>query len=401
MGPISVQEALARIVQDVDVVGTERVDLFAADNRVLAETVIARRTQPPFDVSAMDGFAVRAEDVARLPTTLKLVGQSAAGHGFGGKIQSGEAARIFTGAPLPEGANAVVIQENTEYDDMTVTVREGRPDTGHVRARGYDFSTGQDLIAAGRLLSSRDVTLAAAAGYPELAVRRRPVVALLATGDELVLPGETVGPDQIVCSNPYGIAALVRRAGGVARFLGIASDDRADLAEKCAQARDADVLLTIGGASVGDHDLVGPVLEDMGMTLDFWRIGMRPGKPLMFGRLDKLHVLGVPGNPVSSMICARIFLVPLIRAMLGLPDDGLNRMAAHAAVDLGANGDREHYMRATQSIAADGRILVTPVASQDSSLLGHLAAADCLIVRPVRDPAKPAGEQVEIMPLDF
>jgi len=401
MGPISVQEALARIVQDVDVVGTERVDLFAADNRVLAETVIARRTQPPFDVSAMDGFAVRAEDVARLPTTLKLVGQSAAGHGFGGKIQSGEAARIFTGAPLPEGANAVVIQENTEYDDTTVTVREGRPDTGHVRARGYDFSTGQDLIAAGRLLSSRDVTLAAAAGYPELAVRRRPVVALLATGDELVLPGETVGPDQIVCSNPYGIAALVRRAGGVARFLGIARDDRADLAEKCAQARDADVLLTIGGASVGDHDLVGPVLEDMGMTLDFWRIGMRPGKPLMFGRLDKLHVLGVPGNPVSSMICARIFLVPLLRAMLGLPDDGLNRMAAHAAVDLGANGDREHYMRATQSIAADGRILVIPVASQDSSLLGHLATADCLIVRPVRDPAKRAGEQVEIMPLDF
>lgn len=401
MRPISVQEALARIVKDVEVIRAETVDLFAADNRVLAEDVIARRTQPPFDVSAMDGFAVRAADVSRLPVTLKLVGQSAAGHGFGGEVRSGEAARIFTGAPLPEGADAVVIQENTEHDDVTVTVRDGAPDPGHVRARGYDFSTGQKLISEGRHLTSRDVTLAAAAGYPELAVRRRPVVALLATGDELVLPGEPVGPDQIVCSNPFGIAALVRRAGGAARFLGIARDEKSDLAEKCAQARDADVLLTIGGASVGDHDLVGPVLEEMGMALAFWRIGMRPGKPLMFGRLDKLHVLGVPGNPVSSMICARIFLVPLIRAMLGLPDDGLNRMAAHAAVDLGANGDREHYMRATQSVAEDGRILVTPVASQDSSLLGHLAAADCLIVRPVRDPAIRAGERVEIMPLDF
>jgi molybdopterin molybdotransferase len=401
MGPISVAEALARIVRGVETLEAEAVDLFAADKRVLAETVTARRTQPPFDVSAMDGFAVRAEDVATTPVTLKLIGQSAAGHGFSGRIGPGEAVRIFTGAPLPEAADAVVIQENTVHDATSVTVQEGVPDRGHVRTRGYDFSTGQALIATGRQLTSRDVTLAAAAGFSELMVRRRPVVALLATGDELVLPGEPVGPDQIVCSNPFGIAALVRRAGGVARFVGIARDERDDLAAKCAEARDADILLTIGGASVGDHDLVGPVLQDMGMELAFWRIGMRPGKPLMFGRLGGLHVLGVPGNPVSSMICARIFMVPLIRAMLGLPDDGLNRMTAYAAVELSANGDREHYMRATQSVGADGRILATPVASQDSSLLGHLAAADCLIVRPVRDPPVRAGDSVTIMPLDF
>jgi molybdopterin molybdotransferase len=402
MALLSVEEALARIVADVVPVSTERVGLFEADNRILVEPVVARRTQPPFDVSAMDGFAVRKQDVAELPTTLRLLGQSAAGHGYRGALGAGDAVRIFTGAPLPDGADAIVIQEDCTFDAETVTVGSGgAPEAGHLRKRGYDFTEGDRLIAPGRKLTSRDVTLAAAAGYPDLEVRRKPRVALLATGDELVLPGEPVGSDQIVCSNPFGIAAIVRRAGGEPIFLGIAKDDKAELSEKCAQARDADVLLTIGGASVGDHDFVGPVLEAMGMSLSFWRIGMRPGKPLLSGRLGDLHVLGVPGNPVSSMVGSRIFLVPLINALLGLPDESLKPVTAHAAVELSKNGPRQHYMRATQTIAADGRILVMPVASQDSSLIGNLAKADCLIVRPPHDPEVPAGATVAIMPLDF
>lgn len=402
MSLLSVEEALARIVADVTVTATERVGLFEADGRILAEPVVARRTQPPFNVSAMDGFAVRHSDVATLPATLRIIGQSAAGHGFPGAAGPGDAVRIFTGAPLPEGTDAIVIQEDCSFDEASVTVHDGgAPDKAHVRAKGYDFAEGQPLIDAGRRLTSRDITLAAAAGYPDLAVRCRPVVALLATGDELVLPGVPTGPDQIVCSNPFGIAAIVRRAGGLPKFLGIAKDDKADLAAKFSGAHDADILLTIGGASVGDHDLVGPVLADMGMDLAFWRIGMRPGKPLMSGRLGQLHVLGVPGNPVSSMVCARIFLVPLIHALLGLPDDTARPVTVEAGVKIEANGPRQHYMRATQTVTPDGRVLVTPVASQDSSLLGHLAAADCLIVRPPNAPEIPAGEPVPVLPLDF
>ncbi len=372
MALLSVTEALTHILADVRQMPAEQVDLFSADGRVLAEDVVAKRTQPPFSASAMDGFAVRAADVAAADdqrgdglgaedkgtkdkgadrhVRLRIVGQSAAGHGFRGKIAPGECVRIFTGAPLPEGADAVIIQENTTFDADTVTILDTTIDPGFVRPEGGDFRDGQELIAQGRVLTARDVTLAAAAGYGRLWVRRRPVVAILATGDELVLPGEALADDQIVCSNPFGVAALAERAGGHAKFLGIAKDTRSDLRAKIEMARDADILITIGGASVGDHDLVAPVLGEMGLSLAFWKIGMRPGKPLMFGQLDGLRVLGVPGNPVSSLICARLFLVPLIHACLGREDvsslaTAQGKEEGEAAVTaeaLSANGARAH-----------------------------------------------------------
>lgn len=401
MALLSVEEALDRIVAGATPLACEAIPLFEADRRILAEDVVARRTQPPFDVSAMDGFAVRDADVQEVPVTLKVVGHSAAGHGFDGTVGPGEAVRIFTGAPVPPGADAIVIQEDTTHDAERVTVVAGAPETGHIRKRGFDFAEGQTLIEAGAPLTPRDVTLAAAAGYATLTVRRQPKVALLATGDELVLPGEPVGPDQIVCSNVYGISAIVRRAGGIPTFLGIAKDNKADLEAKLRSVRDADILVTIGGASVGDHDLVGPVLADMGMDLAFWKIAMRPGKPLMSGRLGDLHVLGLPGNPVSSLICTRVFVVPLIEALLGLTPNELGRQTAQAAAAMGANGPRQHYMRANRSTAPDGTALVTPVASQDSSLLAHLARADCLIVRPPNDPPKSPGDKLDVITVDF
>ena len=401
MALICVAEARSRILADAEPVATEIVDLMACDGRVLAGPVAARRTQPPFDTSAMDGYAVRRSDVAQLPARLDVVGEAAAGRGYDGAVEPGQAVRIFTGAPVPDAADAVVIQENTERDGDHVVVTMGAPERGHIRKRGIDFETGAELFDAGRRLTPRDVTLAAAMGHDSLSVRRKPVVALLATGDELVLPGQPVGRDQIVCSNPFGISAMVERAGGAAQFLGIAPDTREDLSAMCSRARDADILVTIGGASVGDHDLVGPVLRDMGMELDFWRIAMRPGKPLMFGRLDRTFVIGLPGNPVSSLICSRIFLLPLISALLGCASEPDLTEVAAAAVAMDKNGPREHYMRATVEHDQDGTRHVRPIASQDSSLLAPLAGADVLIVRPANDPPVAAGDSVRIMRLDF
>lgn len=398
---LSVADARAAILRHTSALPTEQVTLWEADRRTLAEPLTAKRTQPPFAVSAMDGFAVRAGDVASLPAHLELIGEAAAGHGFEGTVGPGQAVRIFTGAPVPGGADAIVIQENTRHDRCSVTVTEGTPEAGHIRPAGFDFSEGDTLMSAPRVLNSRDVTLAAAMGHASLPVVIRPRVALIATGDELVLPGEPVGPDQIVCSNPFGIAAIASSAGAVPEFVGIAPDNRAALTAKIEAAAGADILVAIGGASVGDHDLVGPVLEDLGLSLDFWRIGMRPGKPLMYGRLGNAHVLGVPGNPVSSMICARLFLVPLIRTLLGQSGAADLPIDAIAGADMTANGPREHYMRATSKISSDGARRVTPVRSQDSSLLSPLAEADCLIVRPPGDSAKKMGEPVKVLPLDF
>lgn len=398
---LSVADARAAILRDAETMPVESVALWDADDRILASPLVAARTQPPFDVSAMDGFAVRATDVAQLPVTLQLIGEAAAGHGFTGSVRAGAAVRIFTGAPVPDGADAIVIQENTSHDTDQVTVKEGTPEPGHIRPQGFDFANGQELIAAPRRLNARDITLAAAMGHAALPVRRRPRVALLATGDELVLPGAPVGPDQIVCSNPFGIASIVRRAGGDPVFLGIARDDRSELAAKLEEGRDSDITVAIGGASVGDHDLVGPVLEDLGMALDFWRIAMRPGKPLMYGRLGSRHVLGLPGNPVSSMICTRIFLVPLIHALLGLDAAADTPTDAVAGSAMTGNGPREHYMRAKLRREPDGTLIATPVRSQDSSLLTPLAEADALIVRPPGDAAVDEGGPVSILPLDF
>ncbi|MEZ5844139.1 MAG: molybdopterin molybdotransferase MoeA [Hyphomicrobiaceae bacterium] len=402
---LSVAEARARILADVAPVSVERVAIGTvagdAAPRVLALPRAATLTQPPFDASAMDGYAVRRADVAALPASLTVIGEAAAGSGFGGHVGPGEAVRIFTGAPLPDGADAIIIQEDTARDGERVIVRSGSPEQGHIRTRGFDFCEGDALLAAGRRLTARDITLAAAMGHGALPLYRRPRVALIATGNELVMPGTAPGADQIVCSNPFGIAQMVVRAGGAAEIMPIARDDRAELATRIRQAAGADVIVTIGGASVGDHDLVGPVLSAQGMALDFWKIAMRPGKPLMFGRLGAQRVLGLPGNPVSSLICARVFLVPLIDALLGASraDDGI--VAATADVAIEANGQRAHYMRATSRQAADGRRLVRPVSSQDSSLLAPLAAADCLIIRPVGAPALAAGGEVAVLPLDF
>ena len=401
MALLSVDEARTRILADAVATETETVELLAADRRVLAEDLEALRTQPPFDVSAMDGYAVRAEDISSFPSRLRVIGEAAAGHGFHQEVGRGQAVRIFTGAPVPAGTDAIVIQEDTARDGDEVSINECVPEAGHIRARGFDFQEGQSLIPAGTVLTSRDITLAAAMGHASLNVHRKPTVGLIATGDELVLPGQPTGPDQIVCSNPFGIAAIIERVGGQAHFLGIAKDDRADLTALCERGREMDVLVTIGGASVGDHDIVAPVLQEMGMSLDFWRIAMRPGKPLMFGRLDQTFVIGLPGNPVSSLICTWIFIVPLVLRMLGRRDTALPSMSARLSVPVTANGPREHYMRGVARTESDGTLSVSPVRSQDSSLLSPLAEADVLIVRPPLDPAREAGDHVVVTRIDF
>jgi molybdopterin molybdotransferase len=399
--PLSVDEALARILDGVAPTPAEAVAIEAAHRRTLAEPLAALITQPPFDASAMDGYAVRAADVARLPATLELIGEAAAGHAFAGAVAAGQAVRIFTGAPLPAGADAVVIQENTERDGARVIVREGTPDRGHVRHTGFDFRAGEVLLQAGRRLGPREVALAAAMGHGTVPVHRPPRVAVISTGDELVAPGSRPGPGQIISSNHLGVAALAEAAGAKAELLGIARDTRESLEAHFARAEGADVIVTIGGASVGDHDLVGPVLEARGMALSFWKIAMRPGQPLMFGRLGPARVMGLPGNPVSSLVCTRVFLVPLLRALLGQRAMAERPIQASAGVALEANGPRQHYMRATTTAGPAGLPVVTPVRSQDSSLLAPLAQADCLLVRPPHAPVAPQGTLVPILPLDF
>lgn len=402
MALLPVAEALARILDDAVPCGEERIRLDAARGRVLSSDLTATLTQPPFDASAMDGYAVRAGDVAKLPAVLDVIGEAAAGKGFDGRVGAGQAVRIFTGAPVPAGADAIVIQENVEAAGSgAIRVADGTPDPAHIRPRGGDFTAGQALLPAGTRLDARTLTLAAAMGHGVVPVRRKPVVAIIATGNELVLPGTPPGADQIVCSNPYGVAAMVEAAGGLPRFLGIARDERAALEDKIAAASGADVIVTIGGASVGDHDLVAPVLEARGMALNFWKIAMRPGKPLMFGRLGAARVIGLPGNPVSSLICTRVFIVPLVRRLAGLSEEELASARAVLAVPLPANGPRTHYMRARRTAAVDGPSLVTPMANQDSSLMAPLAAADCLIVRDVGASAVPAGVETSVLALDF
>lgn len=399
---LSVGEARKRLLQNALPLGDEQVALTAAAGRILAAPLAALHTQPPFDASAMDGYAIRRADVATLPAVLTCIGEAAAGRAFNGTVGPRQAVRIFTGAPVPAGADAIVIQENCGRDGDLVRVVDGQPDAGHIRCRGGDFGAGTLLLNSGRRLGAREITLAAAMGHSLLPVYRRPRVAILATGDELVLPGTVPGPDQIVCSNPFGVAAMIEQAGATAQFLGIAADTRGALNQHIDAAHHADILITIGGASVGDHDLIAPVLQARGMALDFWKIAMRPGKPLLYGRLGAQRVLGLPGNPVSALICTRVFIVPLIESLTGaLPRSSNAFSSALAAVDIEANGPRTHYMRATVEHDASGLPSARPVRSQDSSLLSPLAAADCLIVRqPLAAPA-PAGTPLQVLHLDF
>lgn len=396
MALMPVETALAHVLQDVPPPEEEAVAIVSAVGRVLTRDLSAKLTQPPFNASAMDGYAIYGTESASPGDRWTVVGEAAAGTAFVGSVGPGEAVRIFTGAPVPSECGTVVIQENVSREDNVITADQPTLAGANIRAAGNDFTEGDTLLHRGRRLDAHAATLAAAMGYGEVHVARRPVVALLATGDELVPPGTVPGPDQIVSSNPVGLAALVADAGGEPRDLGITPDDKAALAERIARAAGADVLVTIGGASVGDHDLVGPVLKEQGADLAFWKVAIRPGKPLMFGRLGERRVLGLPGNPVSALVTARVFLTPLIRALQGEQRETRVPETAILTAPLDANGPRLHLMRGKLGRREDGALTVTVMSSQDSSLLSSLARSDCLIRRPADDPARPAGEPVEI-----
>ncbi len=391
-----VAEVQARIVNAVEPLDAETITIFEAAGRVLAEDLGAKLTQPPFTASAMDGYAVRSADIASIPACLKVIGRSAAGHGFDGEVGAGEAVRIFTGAPVPVGADTIIIQENTKaLNNGAVDILEPAPIGQYIRPIGYDFSEGDILLAAGMELNSRQLMLAAAMNQATVSVRRKPIVAVLANGDELVQPGRSPGPGQIISSIPAGMKAAIAAWGGEPLLLDLARDSKESLAARVRDARNADVLLTIGGASVGEHDLVRGTLEDMGACFEVLRVAMRPGKPVMFGFLEDQRILSMPGNPASAIICARIFLKPLLDRFLGRAR-GDEPRTARLAVPVEANGEREHYMRA--KLSEDG---VTPIGDQDSSLMNAFANADCLLVRPARGPALPAGSLVRVFPLDF
>jgi molybdopterin molybdotransferase len=398
---MSVADALAAILDGAAPLPEEMVALDAAYHRVLARDVAAKRTQPPQAMSAMDGYAVRASDAAQVNSRLKVIGEVAAGRPFDRALGAGEAARIFTGGVIPDGADAVVIQEDTVADGHTITITEAASPGRHVRPAGVDFREGDVLLKAGSRLSDRDLSLAASMNFPELPVRRRPKVALLATGDELVMPGLTPGPGQIVYSNGYALRALARAEGAETIDLGVAADTLEATTAGIRRARDAraDILVTTGGASVGDHDLVKTSLEAEGVKIAFWKIAMRPGKPMMHGRLGAMRVVGVPGNPVSSYVCTMLFVVPLIRALSAQSSIHHVRERALLGRDVSANDVREDYLRARLEERDDGALIATPVNHQDSSLLANLAVSRALVIRAPFAPAAKAGTPCEILRL--
>lgn len=389
---ITVDAALAELFALVSPLDAEDVPLTKAYGRVLAKDVHATRNQPPFAASAMDGYAVDGSAI-RQGQTFRIVGEAAAGHRWDGTVQQGQAVRIFTGAPLPTGTDHVIIQENVARDGDIITLDDSANSASHVRPAGADFRTG-DAISAPRVLTPADIALLAAMNIATVPVTRKPSVAIIATGDELVQPGEMPGDDQIIASNSYGLAALVESLGGHARLLPIARDTQSSLALAFDLAADADLIVTIGGASVGDHDLVGAVAQTKGLQRSFYKIAMRPGKPLMAGRMGNATMIGLPGNPVSAMVCGHIFLAPVLRKMLGLGAHPAPRTTATLAKDVAANGPREHYMR-----AHEGPEGVTIFDRQDSALLTVLANANCLAVRPINDPDRQAGNVIEIIRL--
>jgi molybdopterin molybdotransferase len=395
-----VAQALERILAAFSPLPPETVSVAEAGGRVLAKDLTARVTQPPAAVSAMDGYAVRAADVAKTPVTLTQIGESAAGDGLAGSVGQGQCARIFTGAPVPDGADAIVIQEDTVADGAAITIGESVVAGRYVRPAGLDFLKGDVLLRAGRILTARDVGLAAAMNIPWIEVRRRPRIALLATGDEIVRPGDPIAANQVLSSNGIALAALVRAHGGAPIDLGIAVDSKESLMSMAGGARGADLLVTMGGASVGDHDLVQSALGERGLEIDFWRIAMRPGKPLMFGDIGGTPLIGLPGNPVSSLVCGLVFVIPALHRMLGREGDDGRRESAILGTALPANDRREDYLRATLDTDGEGRTVAVPFEKQDSSMLSLLARSQCLVVRPPHAEAAQPGERVEIIRLD-
>ena len=395
---ISVEAARGRIVGSMSPTGAETVGLSEAWSRVLAEDVVARLTQPPADMSAMDGYAV-GPCAGAVGDVLRLVGAVAAGHPFEGTVGPGEAVRIFTGGVLPPGAVSILLQEDATVTDAEVRIGEALVPGRHIRRAGQDFRAGARLLAAGRRLGAREIGLAAAANHAWLAVHRRPVVAILASGDEIFMPGDAISPGGIVSSNSHALAAMVRAVGGHPVMLPIVRDDAGAIAEAVSGAARYDLLVTSGGASVGDHDLVRPGMERGGFELDFWRIAMRPGKPLMFGRLADTPVLGLPGNPVSALVCAILFMLPAVARLSGLPGEAPATLPARLAAPLPANDHRADFLRCTFTSNAEGALSARAFSTQDSAQLRLLAEADGLILRPPHAPPAAEGDTVRVIRL--
>lgn len=389
---ISVETALSHLFDLVTPMGVETVPLRQAAGRVLAEEVTTTLTQPPFAASSMDGYALHRAEVEP-DAMFKVIGEAAAGHRFGGIVKAGQAVRIFTGAPIPEGADFVVIQEDTSRRGDLLMLGHDIEDKDNIRPAGGDFKAG-DVMTAPRILRPADIALLAAMNIAEVPVHIAPQIAIIATGDELVQPGETPGPDQIIASNTYGLAAMLEQIGARCRLIPIARDTTASLTQSFKVAQTADLIITIGGASVGDHDLVAPVAAELGMEQAFYKVAMRPGKPLMAGKLGKTPMIGLPGNPVSAMVCGVVFVAPMLRKMLGLAGEAAPRTPMPLAVDLPKGGPRTHYMRA---LVRDGA--VHPETNQDSSLLSVLAQADVLMIRPAHDPARQSGDMMDCIQL--
>ncbi len=397
MALLPVEEARARILAGVKPMAPENVPLAQALGRVLAKPLSAKRDQPPFNSSAMDGYAVRSEDKA---TELTVIGTSAAGHAFKGKLKAGQAIRIFTGAPVPASADSVVIQENTTASGKTVTILQPARASQNIRPQGLDFRKGETLLPAAICLNARDIGLAAAMNCDILSVRRKPIVAVIATGDELVLPGGKPRPDQIVSSNSNALVAMAESFGAKVINSGIVRDDLKATERAILKMARADIIVTTGGASVGDHDFIQQALKNTGVKIDFWKIALRPGKPFMYGRKGKQQVLGLPGNPVSALVCARLFLKPLLDCLQGLPVDESATMA-RLGIAMPANDGRQDYVRARLEIAPDGSRTATPYGKQDSSMQRTFRDAHCLVIRPPNAPAAAVGDLVPILNLDF
>ena len=397
---LAVDDALNSVLSEINKLNYEEISISQARDRILATDLISRVTQPPTAVSAMDGYAVRVEDLNINPTTLALIGESAAGRSFKGEIERGQTVRIFTGAAVPDNANAIVIQENVEKLGNKIIIKEKIETGKYIRLAGQDFHRGQTLIKAGTRLNSRNIALAAGMNIPWIKVIRKPRVAILSTGDELVLPGEEVGSDQIISSNSIGLAVLIEAHGGIAINLGIAKDDPKSLKNIISNLTGIDMLITIGGASVGDYDLIKTVLAGEGLNITFSKVAMRPGKPLIFGKINNTPMLGLPGNPVSAGVTATLFLIPTINKMLGLSNTFYKTEIAVLGCDIVKNDERQDYLRARLENTGMKEVIVTPFDRQDSSMLANYANADCLIVREPFAASLTKGKKVKIIRLD-